>query len=205
MTRKQLPFFAAFIVLLFGAMACACLGSGVGVPGFQATANAAFTQASSGAATAGAQGNTLAATAAVEATNAAATASAAGGSSAQATPTKASGGTTSEATATTASSGGGGGGSANGGPSDVPVVKGDNTILLINQQLVSYQTKVSFADTVKFYKGAMPENGWKEDTATSVETQNADVLAYTKDNRKAQVSITADPNSGQTVVLITIQ
>jgi hypothetical protein len=203
MTRKQLPFFAAFIVLLFGAMACACLGSGVGISGFQATANAAFTQSVSAASTAAAQSGGLEATAAVEATNAVATANAAGGSTVSATATQGSGGAQPTAAATASSSGGGG--SASGGPSDVPVVKGDNTILLINQQLVSYQTKVSFADTVKFYKGAMPENGWKADASTTIETQNADVLAYTKDNRKAQVSITADPNSGQTVVLITIQ
>src|SRR5262249_35455989 len=106
-------------------------------------------------------GNTLAGTAEAEATNAVATANAAGGTNLEATATKSSGGTTSEATATTASSGGaptaaateagsGGGGTANGGPRDVPGLKGDNTILLINQQLVSYQTKVSFADTVKF-------------------------------------------------------
>ena len=58
MTRKQLPYFVAFLVLLFGAMACACLGSGTGLGGFQATANAALTQAAAGAATAGALSGT---------------------------------------------------------------------------------------------------------------------------------------------------
>ena len=212
MTRKQLPFFAAFIVLLFGAMACACLGSGVGIGGFQATANAAFTQASSAAATGAAESGSLAGTAEADATNSAAT-EAAAGSNTNVSPTAASQSTV-PAQATEASSGGAtqaatestaGGGTASGGPSDIPIIKGDNTILLVNSQLVSYQTKSSFADTVAFYKGAMPSNGWTEDTTTSMETQNADVLVYTKANRKAQVSITSDPSTGQTVVLITIQ
>jgi protein-disulfide isomerase len=45
MTRKQLPFFLAFLVLLFGALACACLGSGNSLSGLAATAQAAATRA----------------------------------------------------------------------------------------------------------------------------------------------------------------
>jgi hypothetical protein len=209
-TRKQLPFFIGFFVLMFGAMACACLGSGVGISGFTATANAALTQASSAATqgsslsgTASAAGSSAEATANAEATQAVATANAAGGStSGQATATTASG---SEPTAAATTSGSGSTGGASGGPSDIPVVQGDNTILLVNAQLVSYQTKTDFATTVKFYKDQMPKNGWTQDTSTSIETTNASVLAYTKDTRKANVSVTKDPTSGQTMVLITIQ
>jgi hypothetical protein len=71
--------------------------------------------------------------------------------------------------------------------------------------LVSYQSKTDMATVVKFYKDEMPKNGWTQDTATSVETGTAVILAYKKDSRQAQVSVTTDPTGKQTVVLITIQ
>jgi hypothetical protein len=168
MTRKQLPYFVAFLVLLFGAMACACLGSGTGLGGFQATANAAFTQAAAGAATASAvsRGN--------------------GDGEASATP-------------------GGAGSTANGGPSDIPLVSGENNVLLANAQLVTYQTKTDMAAVATFYKDAMPKNGWTEDATTSVQTATTTVLSFKKDTRTAVVTISKDPTSGQTLVAIVIQ
>src|SRR6202040_755964 len=103
---------------------------------------------------------------------------------------------------TAAATDSGTGGSASGGPSDIPIVAGQNTILIANSQLVSYQTAVDYAAVVKFYKDAMPKNGWTLDTSASVETSSATVLAYSKDNRKVQVSVATDPTSKQTVVLI---
>src|SRR5713101_4740669 len=157
MARKQLPYFVAFLVLMFGAMACACLGSGTGIGGFQATANAAFTQAAAGAATAGAvsgQGNSANATAsAVSGGN--------GGGEASATP-------------------GGAGSTANGGPSDIPVVSGQINVLLANDQLVTYQPKTDVAAVEAFYKDAMPKNEWTQDTSASVTTATATVLSFKK-------------------------
>ena len=49
MSQKKipLPLFLTLGVLMFGSLACACFASGPSLSGFQATANAAFTQASS--------------------------------------------------------------------------------------------------------------------------------------------------------------
>jgi len=98
----------------------------------------------------------------------------------------------------------GGGATADGGPTDIPLVNADNTVLLASAQLVSYQTTADIATTIKFYKDAMPTNGWTADANLTVETPTATVLAFTKDTRSAQVSITGDPTSSKTIVVITV-
>jgi hypothetical protein len=217
MSKKSLPIVMTMTGLLIATLACNRL-TGSPASGFQATANAVYTQAASGAATVGVQGNSAEATAnaaltqavgqgnSAEATaNAAATelvatANAAGGTGGDATATPETGQPTAEAT----SSGGGGGTTADGGPSDIPLVDANNTILIASAQLVSYQTTADIATTIKFYKDSMPSNGWTADPTTSVETPTATVLAFKKDNRAAQVSIAGDPTSNKTIVLITI-
>ena len=205
MSKKSLPFFVPLAVLLFASLACNAITGGGTTSGFQATANAAFTQAASGAATAGAQGSSLEATANAAGTEAIATANAAGGdiTGGDSTATPAADQPTEAPTDTTGGTGDGGN-PVSGGPQDIPVIGGDNTVLLATDQVVSYESKSDFATVVKFYKDEMPNNGWTQDSTTSVETANATVLAFTKDNRQAQVSITTDPTSQQTVVLITI-
>lgn len=190
MTRKQLPFFIAFLVLLFGAMACACLGSGGGLGGFQATANAALTQAVG-------QGNSLSATANAAATEAIATANAAGGGNTSGGPTA----TTAAAAATTGSGGTGG----TGGTSDVPLMTGDNSNVVTTSSAVAYQTKADSAAVVTFYKDAMPKNGWTADATKTVESSFGSVLAYTKDTRLALITIAKDPTGGGTTVAIAVQ
>jgi len=203
MTRKQLPFFIGFFVLLFGATACACLGSGVGLGGAQATVNAALTQGSSLSGTAASAGNSAAATANAQATSAIATANAAGGgSTGAATATTASGGSSAGATATTGTTGGG---STGGAPSDIPVIEGTNTNLVITPQSVSYETKTDLATVVSFYKTDMPKNGWTADATTTIESANATILGFKKDSRTAVVTLGKDPSTGDTVVAIVFQ
>jgi hypothetical protein len=195
MSKKKFPFFLAFIVLIFSAMACACLGSGSGITGFQATANAVLTQV-------GAAGSSLVATANAASTQDMATANASGGTTGgQATPTTGAGGAATAAP----TSAGGGGSPASGGPSDIPLVdSAQNTVQLATDKLLTYETKADFATAVKFYKDAMPKNGWTADATTTVETPNASVLAFTKGSSTAQISITPNPADGQTVVVIVV-
>jgi hypothetical protein len=155
MSKKSLPILFPMVVLLFASLACNALSGGA-ASGFQATANAAFTQAAAGAATAGVQGSSaeatanaaltqavgqgssLEATANAAATEANATANAVtGGTDATATPA----GDQPTAEATTA----GGGTTADGGPADIPLVNAANTVLLASAQLVSYQTTADAA------------------------------------------------------------
>ena len=187
MSQKKipLPLFLTLGILMFGSLACACFASGPSLSGFQATANAAFTQASSAAGTAGAVGNSFAGTAEAESTQAKATANAAGGN-ATAAPTTA-------------------GGATGGGPADIPLMPGDKSNLIAGAQFVTYVTKSALPAVATFYKDAMPKNGWTADATTTVETPAATILGYKKDTHVAIVTISKDPSSGQTLVAIALQ
>src|SRR5579859_2024355 len=192
MSKKALPFFVPMAVLLFASLACNAI-SGGGIPsGAQATVNAAYTQAASGAATAGAQGNSAAATANAAATQLVATANAAtGGGGGAATATTAAGQPTAAS-----SGGGGGGGTVNGGPQDIPVIDASAKVQVATENVLNYSTTADIATVVKFYKDAMPKSGWTLDASLSVETANASTVAFTKDTRKAVIAITTQ--NGQT-------
>ena len=197
MSKKTLPFFVPLAVLLLASLACNAISGGGTTSGFQATANAAFTQAAAGAATAGAVGSSSEATANAAATQLVATANAAtgGAGGGQATATTAAG-------QPTAASSGGGGGAVSGGPADIPVVDAQNTVQVANDKVLNYYTSADLATVVKFYKDAMPKSGWTLNTAISVETATASVLTYTKDSRSAVITI--GTANGQTVVAIVI-
>ena len=195
MSNKKLALFIPFVTLLIASLACNRLTGGA-ASGFQATADAAFTQAASGAATAGAQGNSAVATANAAATALVATANAATGGDATATP--ASG----QPTAAATTSGDTGGGTiANGGPADIPVIA-NGTVQVANANLLSYVTDADITAVVKFYKDSMPKNGWTLNAATSIQTATAATVGFTKGAHNAQVTI--GTANGKTVVAITV-
>jgi hypothetical protein len=195
MSKKTLPFFVPLAAFVIASLACNAI-PGSGISGPQATINAAYTQAASGAATAGAVGNSAGATANAASTAIVATANAAtGGGAATATPAAGQ-------PAATQASGGGGGGPANGGPADIPVIDANSTVQVANQNVLSYITTADIATVVKFYKDAMPKSGWAPDASLSVETANASTLAFTKDARKAVITI--GTANGQTVVAVLV-
>jgi hypothetical protein len=216
MSKKSLPIVFPIVVLLIASLACNRLTGGA-ASGPQATVDAAFTQAAASAATAGVQGSSVEATANAAASQAVgagdsglATANAAA-TEAIATTNAATGGNTSDSTATpaadqptAAATTAGGGSTANGGPDDIPLVDANNTVLVASAQLVSYQTSADAATTIKFYKDTMPTKGWTVDANLTVETPTATILAFTKDSRSAQVSITGDPTSQKTIVVIMV-
>jgi len=205
MSKKSLPFFVPLAVLLFASLACNAITGGAGPgSGIQATANAAFTQAASGAATAGAVGSSAGATANAAATQLVATANAASGGNTNSSEPTATTAAAGEATAaaTAPSSGGGGGGPVSGGPQDIPVIDANSTVQVANQNVVSYITTADVPTVVKFYKDAMPKSGWTLDASLTVETATASTVGFTKDNRKAVVTIGSQ--NGQTVVAILV-
>jgi hypothetical protein len=71
-------------------------------------------------------------------------------------------------------------------------------------EIVSYLTTASFDDTVTFYKDEMEAKGWTYVATGSVETTDVAVLNFENSDKTAIVSISADPTSGNTVVLITL-
>lgn len=193
MSKKSLPLLLPIVVLLIASLACSRLTGGT-TSGFQATADAAFTQAA-----AGAQGSGALATANAAATALVATANAAtSGNPGAATATPAG----DQPTAAATSSGGGGGTTADGGPSDVPLIDAHNTVQVASANLISYITDADLATVVTFYKDAMPKNGWTLNAAGSVETASAATLSFSKAGRNAQVTI--GTANGKTVVAITV-
>ena len=198
MSKKTLTVFIPLVTLLIASLACNRLTGGA-ASSFQATADAAYTQAASSAATAGVQGNSAVATANAAATELVATANAAtGGASGSATATPASDQPTAAATA---SGSGGGGTIANGGPADIPVIA-NGTVQVASANLLSYVTDADITTVVKFYKDAMPKNGWTLNATTSIETATAATLGFTKAAHNAQVTI--GTANGKTEVAITV-
>ncbi len=86
-------------------------------------------------------------------------------------------------------------------PPDIPVIEGAN-IVVASSQAVSYDTTTSFDDVVKYYKDQMPANGWAEAEGSITFGDNS-VTNYTKDSRKAVVTITKQGD--KTLVNILIQ
>ncbi len=179
------------VLLSMATLACTCgLVSGL-------------TEAGEGLQTVQAVGTELATSGALETIQAVATQ---GGfeQTAEALATQAeSGGFAETAEAIATQSAGGGGVTFGDVPPDVPVVE-DTQNLFGSESTVSYFTSLDYNTVLEFYKKEMPANGWNEDTSqTSVETADAAVLYYVKDNRAATVTISfAD---GQTVVQVLIQ
>jgi len=215
MSKKSLPIVFPIVVLLIASLACNRLTGGT-ASGPQATVDAAFTQAAASAATAGVQGSSLQATANAVASQASgagdsalATANAAA-TEAIATSNAATGGNTSAATATpaaeqptAAATTAGGGTTATGGPSDIPLVTGENTIQLATDKQLVYVTSADVATVTKFYKDSMPTAGWTAIEALTIETAAGNTLGFSKDNRTATIIIGSA--NGQTVVTVSVQ
>jgi len=89
-------------------------------------------------------------------------------------------------------------------PADIPHVEGERNQFYAIQNLVFYLTPLPYPDVVAFYKEQMPANGWEIEEQGTLEAENASVLMYEKDNRKASIALSINPADNHTVVLITI-
>jgi len=87
-------------------------------------------------------------------------------------------------------------------PEDIPIP--DDAAELVNMfGMITYNTDMTAQDLHDFYKAEMPNNGWTE---TSDEAfGDLFMMEYTKDGSTANITITADSQSGKTSVMITVQ
>lgn len=90
-------------------------------------------------------------------------------------------------------------------PPDIPVLPIEKENFFGTKDLVSYFVDLAFADVLDFYKKEMPNNGWTEKEMGSFVSQETAVLQFEKPDRDAIVTISVDPSSGKTIVLISIQ
>jgi hypothetical protein len=192
MHLKPISAFLAAALLVLASLACNTITGG-GVNNLQATANAALTAGFSGdfgATATAAQATVEAAINGVGEAPATSRPTEAGNNPAEATETP--------AAAVTESTG------FSGAPDDVPILDAQNTVLISSADVVSYQTDADFATAVQFYKDEMPNNGWTFEANLSVETNGSAVLTFTKDNRRASVTVTLEPNTKTVIIAIAI-
>lgn len=91
-------------------------------------------------------------------------------------------------------------------PDDIPIISdGEITNLLTNQSAISYYVTVDLPQVVDFYQTTMPDQDWVDVTDSSSITEDAAVLKFFKPERVATITLTANPISQQTVVLIAIR
>ncbi len=89
-------------------------------------------------------------------------------------------------------------------PPDIPLAETDPDNLVATSSLVTYNAGLTVAEVIQFYETQMPANGWTPDEDELLRTDNAAILAFSKDNRQATITITAIPGTEQTAVVITI-
>lgn len=90
-------------------------------------------------------------------------------------------------------------------PSDIPVLKEGMSDLYASANIVKYNTPTELSKAIDFYKSNMPAQGWtKNDTGTLISDYTA-VLNYTKGTRSASVSLSVNPATKQTLIIITIE
>lgn len=90
-------------------------------------------------------------------------------------------------------------------PDDIPMIASESmTNLFTSDSLVSYYANLDLPTMVAFYKATMPVMGWEAASSGNMESDAAAVLRYTKRDRSATITLTANPLTDQTIVLIAI-
>ncbi len=83
-------------------------------------------------------------------------------------------------------------------PEDIPLPDGAAN-LESYADLITYQTEMTQAEAVDFYRGQMPPNGWTAGEETTVDKMV--IMLFTKESRRITITVSVD-ESGSTSVLI---
>lgn len=89
-------------------------------------------------------------------------------------------------------------------PADIPLLEGERANQFNSSALVTYTSQSTFEAAVAFYEAQMPAQGWTQDTNSTLKTDNNAVLTFTKDSRRATVTITPSPYGSGILVVIAI-
>ena len=89
-------------------------------------------------------------------------------------------------------------------PSNIPIIDGQLTAFFGSPNIVTYNTSISFQDVLNFYRTEMPEYGWKDGDATSVETSTSAKIPYENANQRVSITISINPLNNETIVLVNI-
>lgn len=88
-------------------------------------------------------------------------------------------------------------------PEDIPAAPGEHSLIVESKDILSYHTTLSFEEVVTFYKDEMPVFGWTFENEW-LQAENTSVSQYTKETRKATVTISVNPVDNKTVVFVAI-
>lgn len=90
-------------------------------------------------------------------------------------------------------------------PADIPVVQADRENYKAGSNYVTYTTSLAYRDVVVFYKTQMANLGWTSVEEGNVESSQTTLLHFEKPDRKASVTLTANPSTGKTDVTIMVE
>ncbi len=90
-------------------------------------------------------------------------------------------------------------------PADIPIVGGEIDNLIESSETVSYITPLPFDLVLGFYKNEMPLLGWAPVETGTFEAEHTAVLHFDKPDRRTSITLTTNPLTDQTIVLVTIQ
>lgn len=89
-------------------------------------------------------------------------------------------------------------------PDDIPIITlGEVSNLFSNQNTVSYAVALDLPVVESFYRETMPELGWFDISEEYSSPEEVVILKFFKPDRVATVSLTSNPLTTQTLVLIT--
>jgi hypothetical protein len=86
-------------------------------------------------------------------------------------------------------------------PEDIPLPP-DATGMAEMFGMMTFQSPSTPQEVADFYQTEMPNNGWTEVSADSM--GDVFMLQYTKDSRTAELMISADADTGETGVMLTV-
>ncbi|MEM3046507.1 MAG: hypothetical protein QW057_05415 [Candidatus Bathyarchaeia archaeon] len=90
-------------------------------------------------------------------------------------------------------------------PEDIPLIADESmTNLYVSDSLISYYANLDLPIMLAYYKASMPVMGWEAAKTGNMESDTAAVLRYSKPDRTATITLTANPLTDQTIVLIAI-
>ncbi|GAB4529853.1 MAG: hypothetical protein Fur0018_16690 [Anaerolineales bacterium] len=89
-------------------------------------------------------------------------------------------------------------------PADVPILPGETTQFLANDNIVSYLTATAYQDAIAFYKAQLPANGWEPGFPSAVESEQGTILRYSKPGRTLTATIGVNEDHTKTLIVIVI-
>ncbi len=89
-------------------------------------------------------------------------------------------------------------------PADVPILPGETTQFLANDNIVSYLTETAYQDAIAFYKEQLPANGWEPSFPSAVESEEGTILRYHKPDRALTATIGTNKEQNKTLIVIVI-